>query len=101
MSKLEKIQAMLAESPDDLFLRYSLAMELRKTGDVDRAREAFAKVREIDPDYVPAYFQEGQLLAEAEQRDAAEKILQQGINVAQRVGDDHALEEMREFLEML
>lgn len=92
---------MLAESPDDVFLHYSLAMELRKSGEVEQGREAFAKVREIDPDYVPAYFQEGQLLAEADQRDAAAEILKQGIAVAQRVGDDHALGEMREFLETL
>jgi hypothetical protein len=35
MSRREKIEAMLAEEPQDVFLRYSLAMELDKEGDHD------------------------------------------------------------------
>ena len=101
MSRIEKIEAMLQESPEDLFLNYAYAMELAKEMEVPRAQAAFARVREINADYVPAYFQEGQMLAQDDQIDEARSILQQGITVARNTGDDHALGEMTEYLETL
>ncbi len=98
MSRREKIEALLAETPDDVFLNYSLAMECTKVGEVEDARKAFATCRELDPNYVPAYFQEGQLLAGQDQIAEAQAILNEGIAVARAVGDDHALGEMTEFL---
>lgn len=101
MSRREQIQEMLKQSPDDLFLNYAYAMELAKEGDISAGRQAFARVRELNPDYVPAYFQEGQMLAAADDNDEARKILQQGMDVARRVNDSHALGEMSEFLDNL
>jgi predicted Zn-dependent protease len=101
MSRREKIEQMLRESPEDVFLNYSHAMELAKAEEVPAARTTFARVRELDPDYVSAYFQEGQMLARAGETQAAREILKQGIDVARRIGDDHALGEMSEFLETL
>jgi len=98
MSRREKIEAMLQNSPEDVFLNYTLAMQLSQDNETEAARSAFEKVRKLDPDYVPAYFQEGQLLARMEQPAAAREILNFGIDVAKRVNDQHALGEMTEFL---
>lgn len=92
---------MLQEAPEDVFLNYSHAMELAKEDEVKGAREAFARVRELDPGYVSAYFQEGQMLARADETEAAGEIIRQGIDVARRIGDSHAVGEMTEFLETL
>ena len=101
MSKREKIESMLQDSPDDVFLNYAFAMELAKESNIEEARAAFDKVRKLDPNYVPAYFQEGQMLAQEDEIDAARSILEAGIKVARSVGDDHALGEMTEYLESL
>ena len=101
MSRRAKIEAMLEETPEDLFLNYALAMELVKESDVPAARAAFSRVRTLNPDYVAAYFQEGQLLAQTDLLAESRTILQAGIDVAKRIGDDHALGEMSEFLESL
>lgn len=101
MNRKEKIEERLRSDPDDVFLNYSYAMELSKEGDVAAASQAFKRVRELDPRYVPAYFQEGQMLASEGEVDSAREILQQGIAVARQVGDSHALGEMTEFLETL
>lgn len=101
MSRLDKITSMLAESPDDVFLNYAYAMELFKESQTEEALAAFARVREIDTNYVPAYFQPGQMLAQEGRIEEAQSILQAGIKVARETGDDHALGEMTEYLETL
>ncbi len=92
---------MLQESPEDLFLNYAYAMELAKEDEIKQAQIAFAKVRELNPDYVPAYFQEAQMLTQEERIEEARSLLETGIEVARRTGDDHALGEMTEYLENL
>lgn len=101
MPRLDKIRQHLAAEPNDVLLNYTLAMELSKLGMIAEGREAFARVRQLDLNYVPAYFQEGQMLAGAGQVEAAREILQRGITVARQVRDDHALREMTEFLDGL
>jgi len=101
MTRREKIEERLRDDPNDLFLNYSYAMELAKVADVAGARQAFQKVRSLDPNYVPAYFQEGQMLAHAEEIENAREILNQGIVIARQVRDDHALAEMTDFLDSL
>ena len=101
MTRREKIEERLRSDPDDIFLNYSYAMELAKMADVPTAREAFQKVRGLDPDYVSAYFQEGQMLAHADEVEEARQVLIAGIAVARRIRDDHALREMTDFLDSL
>lgn len=97
MTRREKIEQRLQEDPQDVFLNYSYAMELAKAGEIAEARERFAIVRSIDADYVPAYFQEAQMLASEGNNNEARRIVTEGIEVARRVGDSHALGEMTEF----
>ncbi len=100
-TRREKLEARLQEDPHDVFLNYSYAMELAKTGDVPAAGQAFETVLALDSRYVPAYFQQGQMLAGAGLIAEARAILQRGIQVARAVRDDHALGEMTEFLDGL
>jgi tetratricopeptide (TPR) repeat protein len=98
MSRREKIEAMLADDPGDVFLRYSLAMELDKEGDHDASLARFAELARDDPPYVPAFFMAGQQLARLGRLDEARKILRDGIEAARRQGDAHAAGEMSEFM---
>jgi predicted Zn-dependent protease len=99
MSRKERILAMLAEEPADAFLRYSLAMELRKEGD---NAESIRLLRELayDPKekYVAAYFMAAQQLAELDQLEDARTLLRDGIEEARRQSNLHAAAEMSELL---
>jgi hypothetical protein len=76
-------------------------MELAKEEDDSAARQAFRRVRELDPKYVPAYFQEAQLLASRGNAGEAKILLKEGIALARQTGDSHAAGEMTDFLESL
>jgi predicted Zn-dependent protease len=101
MSRREQIEAMLAEDPGDVFLRYSLAMELDKAGDHEASLARFADLTHDDPPYVPAYFMEGQQLARLGRMDEARAVLRDGIEAARAQGNAHAAGEMSEFLASL
>lgn len=101
MTRREKLEEMLKSTPDDPFLHYGLAMEHRTAGEREQALAELQKVLELDPDYVAAYFHQGQLLAEAGEVVPARRILQSGVEVARRIGDLHAAEEMSGLLSSL
>lgn len=92
---------MLADDPNDTFLRYSLAMELDKQGDHEDSLAKFAELTRGDPQYVPAFFMAAQQLVRIGRGDEARAILRDGIDVATRQDDAHAAREMSEFLESL
>lgn len=101
MSRREKIEAMLAEEPHDVFLRYSLAMELRGEGDRTGSIEKLAELAQEQPPYVPAFLMAAQQLVELEQIDEARRWLRDGIEIARQQSDSHAAAEMSELLSSL
>lgn len=101
MSRRAALEKMLADDPSDVFLHYGLANELVKAGEYAAAWERFESIHRDFPDYVPAWFRHAQALAESGETDAARTIGQQGLAVAERVGDFHAAGEIRGFLELL
>lgn len=98
-ARREQLELLLAESPDDVFLQYGLAMETAREGDLPAAISALQAIVASQPDYVPAWFQQGQLLVQNDQLPQAREVLQQGIAAANRTGDSHAAAEMAGFLE--
>lgn len=100
-SRREKIEAMLADDPDDVFLRYSLGMELSKEGDQSRGLKLLEELTKEDPPYVPAFFMSAQQLAGLQRIEEARSFLRTGIEQARQQGDSHAAGEMSEFLASL
>lgn len=102
MSKrLELLERMIAKGTDDPFVRYARALELRSLERNDEALAALAEVRERHPDYVPCYLMAGQIAIALGRAQEAKDWLTLGVDVATRVGDDHALSEMRRALDTL
>lgn len=91
--RMERIEAMLADDPNDAFLRYGLAMEHASAGDdascVAVLRDLIAR-SEASP-YVPAYLQAGQALVRLDRIDEACEVLKTGIDAAGRVGTPDAI----------
>ena len=101
MNRREKLEALLAESPDDPFLRYALALAFASEGNAARAQAGLDDLLQSAPDYVPAYLQLAQLQVDQGRPDLAKPVLARGIEMAHRAGQSHAEEEMRGFLDQL
>lgn len=91
--RMTQIEAMLADDPDDAFLRYGLAMEHASAGD-DAAGVAVLRdliARSAAAPYVPAYLQAGQALVRLDKIAEACAVLRDGITAAATVGTPDAL----------
>lgn len=101
MSRREQLETMLAETPDDTFLRYALAMELENEDENERSLELHRGLMADDPPYVPSFFMSGQQLANLDRIDEAKQMLAKGIQQANAQNNLHAAGEMRQFLDSL
>jgi len=97
-SRREKIEALLRDEPDDVFLRYSLALEMEAAGEWEAGLEILeALARGVVP-YVPAFQMAAQHLVARQRIDEARATLREGIEEARRQGKTHAAGEMSELL---
>jgi uncharacterized protein HemY len=96
------LERSLAEDPADTFLRYGLAMQCLRDGDVDEGRERLqALIADHPDDQVAAYQQLGQSYLESDEFERAAEVLKLGIAKAQARGDWHAAAEMEGLLAQL
>ncbi|MEY4041645.1 MAG: hypothetical protein EBR94_04060 [Bacteroidetes bacterium] len=95
MSRIEQIRQFLQESPNDSFLRYALAQELQKQGDLNAAREAYLWLTENQPSYVATYYHLGKLLITQGEKEAALAWFNLGIEHAKAAKELHALSELQ------
>ena len=86
MDRLQMLQDLLAQDPNNQLARYGLGMEYSGKGEVESAIAEFKKLVEINPNYANAYFMAAQTLAKAERADEAKQLLRQGITAAARTG---------------
>ena len=101
MPRRDAIQRMLEKEPDDIFLNFSLAMELSKEGLTDQALAQFDRVMSLEPSYTAAYFQKANALIGATRVPEARECLRNGIMAAQKAGGSHTASEMRGVLDGL
>ncbi len=101
MSRREKLEAMLAENPADLFLCYAVALELEKEGNHAASLERLSDLQRGEPPYVPAFFMAAQQLVKLSRIDEARSALRDGIEHARQQDDAHAAGEMSELLASL
>lgn len=98
--RMEQIEQLLADDPTDAFLLYGLAMEYASAGDEETAASRLLHLCS-EQEYVPAFLQGGQLLNRLGRDSEAATLLKQGIEVARKQGDFHALGEMEGLLSAL
>jgi len=98
MPRRDRIQQMLEKEPDDVFLNFSLAMELAKEGEVASALACFDRVLKLDATYTAAHYHKGNTLIGLGRLEEARAVLQQGVAACRQVGDDHAQREMLDLL---
>ncbi|PHN07505.1 tetratricopeptide repeat protein [Flavilitoribacter nigricans] len=94
MDRLEKLLHFLGENPGDNFILFAIAKEYEKMGDDDRALTYFEKLREENAAYVGLYYHLGKLWERKAEPAKAFRIYTQGMDIARRAGDQHALSEL-------
>ena len=90
---IEQLETFVQEDPDDPFNRYALALEYLKI-DASKAQSLFEQLTDLNKEYVPTYYQLGQLYAEQGRTEEAIQTFEKGIVAARNAGDSKALREM-------
>lgn len=98
MDRIATFRSFISRTPTDPFPRYGLAMELKTRGELAEAWAAFQDLIAAFPDYVPSYLMAGGTLVALGRKDEAIGVYRQGIEVAQRRGDQHARGELESAL---
>ena len=93
-SRIEMLQAFIAQKPSDPFPRYALALEFKNAGRLEEAAALFSDLMNKDPDYTATYLHAGNLLVTMGQKDQARTVYEAGIAAASRRGDTHARGEL-------
>ena len=94
MSRKAQIEAMLAESPQDPFLRFALAKEFEKEGADADAKDIYAALLADQPEYVGTYYHLGKTLERLNEQAEAWRIYTEGIAITKRLGEKHAMSEL-------
>ncbi|MCB0335454.1 MAG: hypothetical protein KDD62_04090 [Bdellovibrionales bacterium] len=98
---IEKLLEAIAADPTNPFYKYGIAIEYRNSGEADKAMKYFSEVHDNAPEYLPNYFHYGQLLVDFEELQQAQSIFEEGIKLAKRQGNSHALAELQGSLSAL
>lgn len=92
--RLQTLQGLLEESPDDPFLLFAIAKEYEKHSEDDRALAYYQQLRQTNPHYVGLYYHLGKLYERREHWEQALDTYRSGMEVARKAGDQHALSEL-------
>jgi tetratricopeptide (TPR) repeat protein len=100
--RLSSLLEMLEKEPQDVFLNYALGLEYlaipTRTSDTERQ---FKLVLELDPNYIPAYYQLGQLFTSLQRTSEALDYYKIGLEKAKEQKNNKAINEIGEAIFML
>lgn len=97
----EMIFSMLLKEPNDVFLNYALAMEYLASHDFNEAANQLKKVLTFNSDYLPCFYQLGQVHEKLGNNDVAISFYKKGIEIAKLQNNTKALGELNEAVWML
>jgi len=94
MSRVDKILEMMQSGGKDSFLQHALAMEYIKIGQLEPALEQLIDLLNSNPEYVGSYYHLGKLYEKLNKSDLALKTYESGMDVAKRLKEQHAYNEL-------
>ena len=98
MSRIEELEKMLDENPDDPFLIYALAREYEAKEGTLQALLMYEHLVTNYPTYIATYYHYAKLLHKAGNRNEGIRLLEKGIEEGTKAKDMHAVSEMRGML---
>ncbi len=96
--RLRALQAYHAKDPDDAFVRFALAQEYAKRGNVEKACALYESLVEAQPAYTGTYYHLGKLYASLGRSGEAAEVFRRGIAVTMRKGVAKDLSELQQAL---
>lgn len=96
-SRLEQLRGMLAEEPHDAFIRYAIALELKRAGNMDEAASDLERLLKADPKYIACYYQLALILIDLGRREEAMHVCEAGSLQCLTTGDRKARAELLEL----
>ncbi|MFN8341008.1 MAG: tetratricopeptide repeat protein [Cyclobacteriaceae bacterium] len=99
-NRLDQLLQLLSEDPLDPFLLYAVAIERMSAAD-PLAIACFEELLNLHPDYLPTYYTYAGLLAQQGADTKARTLLEAGSRLAQQQGNQKALNEIRQALNLL
>ena len=100
-NRLDTLKSMLDQDPNNAFARYGLAIEYTNMGENDKAVDEFRKLLDTNPNYAAAYYHGGRALENLGKVDDAREMYEKGIEVTERIGDNHTRSELQAALDIL
>ena len=101
INRIEAILGMLAKTPDDVFLNYSLGMEYASAGRYDEAAGRFKRCSRLDENYIAAYVEAGKSLRSAGRLDEARKTFAAAIKLTATQGESHVRDYIQQQIDSL
>jgi predicted Zn-dependent protease len=99
--RLQQLRTMLAEEPGDTFLRYAIALELKRAGEMEAAVKALEELLHDEPKHVPSYYQLAIMLADLNRTNDAIHACEVGMLQCIVTGDRKARAELQELMRSL
>lgn len=100
-SRIDNLIGMLKEEPEDVFLNYALAVEFVGEGKYEEAEKQFLKTAKLNEDYLPCYYQLGQVAEKLNKEKEALEYYYKGVDIAKKQGNNKAINELNEAIWML
>jgi Tfp pilus assembly protein PilF len=100
-NRLQMLEQMVSQDPNNTFARYGLAMEYANSGDWAQAVVEFRTLLQHDENYAAAYYHAGQALEKVGEVEQARTMYEQGIEASTRKGDLHTRSEIEAALSLL
>ena len=86
---------LLESAPADSFVLFAIAKEYENAADPAKALEYYQKLQAADPAYVGLYYHLGKLFEQEQDFGNAVSTYKQGIEIARKASDFHALSELQ------
>ncbi len=94
VNRLERLLEFFEHEPNDPFLKYALATEYLRLDNPEKALWFYLDLVDQHPDYIGTYYHLGKLYEQMQKQKEALNIYEQGISVAKKIKDQHALNEL-------
>lgn len=99
--RLQQLRDMLTEEPGDLFLRYAIALELKRQGDTEEAIAGLEDILREEPKHIASYYQLASILSELGRATEAMEVCEAGSMQCLVTGDRKARSELLALKEAL
>ncbi len=100
MSRIEDLEKMLDESPDDPFLIFALAKEYEKSEGTLQTLLMYEHLVTNYPSYIATYYHYAKVLHKAGNKNEAVRLLEKGIEAGTKAKEMHTVSEMRGLLNL-